>query len=159
MGEILDSFGLQAGQPVVDLIDLAVLFGAAILVYFVARFALIAVLHRLVKTSSTRWDDELVHAGVFGRISYVAPALVVHYGLGFFPELPAVLTDGLRRVAVAVMILVGALAVSGVLAAAERIYDAHPQYRQRPIKSYLQLLSILLYLLAGLLIVAALMNE
>jgi len=83
----------------------------------------------------------------------------VYYGLGFFPELPELLTDGLRRVTVAAMILVGALAISSVLTAAERIYDAHPSYRQRPIKGYIQVVSILVYLLTGLLILAALMNR
>jgi len=159
MGEFLQSIGATAGEPVVYLINLAILFGAATLVYFVVRISLVAGLRNLVKGSATQWDDELVKAGVFGRISHVAPAFVVYYGLGFFPELPELLTDGLRRVTVAAMILVGALAISSVLTAAERIYDAHPSYRQRPIKGYIQVVSILVYLLTGLLILAALMNR
>ncbi|MEM9174959.1 MAG: mechanosensitive ion channel family protein [Myxococcota bacterium] len=159
MDEFMQSIGAQAGEPVVDLIDLAILFGAATLVYFVVRVSLVAGLRNLVRNSKTQWDDELVNAGVFGRISHVAPAFVVFYGLNFFPDLPEVLVDGIRRVAVAVMILVGALAISSVLNAAEAIYDRHPEYRQRPIKGYLQVVSILVYLLAGLLILAALMNR
>ena len=159
MDEFLKSIGATAGAPVADLIDLAILFGAATLVYFVVRISLVAGLRNLVKNSTTHWDDELVKAGVFGRVSHVAPAFVVYYGLGFFPELPELLTDGLRRLTVAVMVLVGALAISSVLTAAERIYDAHPSYRQRPIKGYIQVVSILVYLFAGLLILAALMNR
>jgi len=159
MDEFLQSIGATAGAPVADLIDLAILFGAATLVYFVVRISLVAGLRNLVKNSTTHWDDELVKAGVFGRVSHIAPAFVVYYGLGFFPELPELLTDGLRRLTVAVMVLVGALAISSVLTAAERIYDAHPSYRQRPIKGYIQVVSILVYLLTGLLILAALMNR
>ena len=159
MDEFLQSIGATAGAPVADLIDLAILFGAATLVYFVVRISLVAGLRNLVKNSTTHWDDELVKAGVFGRVSHIAPAFVVYYGLGFFPELPELLTDGLRRLTVAVMVLVGALAISSVLTAAERIYDAHPSYRQRPIKGYIQVVSILVYLFAGLLILAALMNR
>ncbi|MCR9092807.1 MAG: mechanosensitive ion channel family protein [bacterium] len=159
MDEFLESIGARAGEPVVELIDLAILFGAATLVYFVVRISLVAGLRNLVQSSKTHWDDELVKAGVFGRISHVAPAFVVYYGLNFFPNLPDVLVDGIRRISVAVMILVGALAISSVLEAAQAIYDRHPEYRQRPIKGYLQVVSIVVYLLAGLLILAALMNR
>ncbi len=159
MDEFLESIGTRAGTPVVDLIDLAILFGAATLVYFVVRISLVAGLRNLIRSSRTRWDDELVEAGVFGRISHIAPAFVVFYGLGFFPDLPELLVDGIRRITVAIMILVGALAISSVLTATERIYDSHAEYRKRPIKGYIQVVSILVYLLAGLLILAALMNR
>jgi miniconductance mechanosensitive channel len=43
--------------------------------------------------------------------------------------------------------------------AADAIYDSHPEYRQRPIKGYLQVVSIFVYLLAGLLVLTALMNR
>lgn len=159
MDEFLESISAQAGKPVVDLIDLAILFGAATLVYFLVRVSLLAGLRSLVQNSKTHWDDELVRAGVFGRIAHIAPAFVVYYGLNFFPNLPEVLVDGLRRITVAIMILVGALAISSVLAASEAIYNRHPEYRERPIKGYLQVVSLVVYLLAGLLILAALMNR
>ena len=146
-------------QPVVDLIDLAIVFGVATAVYFVVRLSLVRGLRHLVTNSKSHWDDELVAAGVFGRISHVAPAFVVYYGMTFFPELPEAVTDGIRRVAVAVMLMVGALSISSVLTATEAIYNSHPEYRERPIKGYLQVVSILVYSMAGLLILAALMNR
>ena len=57
------------------------------------------------------------------------------------------------------MIGVGAFAFTSFLAAAERIYDSHPEYRERPIKSYVQVASILVYLVAGLLVLSALMDR
>ncbi len=161
MDEVLEWLGLNAesATPVVDLIDLLIVFGVATVVYFVVRMALVRGLRHLVTSSQTHWDDELVRAGVFGRISHIAPAFVVYAGMNFFPELPEILTDGIRRVAVSVMLLVGALAISSVLTATEAIWNSHPEYRKRPIKGYLQVVSILVYLLAGLLILATLMNR
>jgi len=160
MGDWFSELGTATSkQPVVDLIDLAIVFGVATAVYFVVRFSLVRGLQHLVKNSKSQWDDELVAAGVFGRISHVAPAFVVYYGMTFFPELPEAVTDGIRRVAVAVMLMVGALSISSVLTATEAIYNSHPEYRERPIKGYLQVVSILVYSMAGLLILAALMNR
>ena len=160
MGDWFSELGMATSkQPLVGLIDLAIVFGVATAVYFVVRFSLVRGLQHLVKNSKSQWDDELVAAGVFGRISHVAPAFVVYYGMTFFPELPEAVTDGIRRVAVAVMLMVGALSISSVLTATEAIYNSHPEYRERPIKGYLQVVSILVYSMAGLLILAALMNR
>lgn len=159
MDAIWERLGFEAGAPLVEVFELGVVFTVATIVYFVVRTILVAGTRRLVESSQTHWDDELVRAGVFSRISHVAPAFVVFYGMSFFPDLPEAVTDGIRRICVAIMVLVGALAISSVLTAAERIYDSHPEYRQRPIKGYVQVVSILVYLLAGLLILAALMNR
>ena len=157
--EWLVSLGIDSEGPIIDLIDLSIVLGVSILVYFAVRLSLVAGLRKLVENSATKWDDELVAAGVFGRISHIAPAFVVFYGVTLFPGLPEPLVDGIRRVAIAVMLFVGALSFSSVLTAAEAIYDSHPEYRQRPIKGYIQVVSILVYLVAGLLILAALMNR
>jgi miniconductance mechanosensitive channel len=159
MDGFLEGLGLDPDAPLVELIDVAIVFAVATAVYFVTRLALERGLHHLARSSKTHWDDELVRAGVFRRLAHVAPAFVVYSGMAFFPHLPEALTDGLRRVATSVMLLVGALAISSVLNAAEAIWNANPEYRKRPIKGYLQVVSILVYLLAGLLILAALMNR
>ncbi|MCP4903532.1 MAG: mechanosensitive ion channel family protein [bacterium] len=146
-------------QFLVEALDVGIVLAIATLVYFLVRWSLVRGVRRLVRNTATEWDDELVRAGVFGRISHIAPAFVVYYGMGFFSGLPAQLTDGIRRISIAVMLLVGALAIASVLRAAEAIYDSHPEYRQRPIKGYVQVVSILVYMLSGLLILAALMNR
>ncbi len=159
MDAFWERLGLSRADPLVEFAELGIVFLVATIVYFIVRTSLVRGLRRLVASSETHWDDELVKAGVFGRIAHVAPAFVVYYGMNFFPDLPPTLVDGIRRIAVAVMVLVGALSLSGVLRAAEAIYDSHPEYRKRPIKGYVQVVSILVYLLAGLLILAALMNR
>ena len=150
---------LDATPLLIELFELGIVFLVATVVYFCVRWSLVHAVRKLVANTQTHWDDQLVAAGVFRRVSHIAPAFVVYYGMNFFPDLPEELTDGIRRVSVAVMVLVGALAISSVLRAGETIYDSHPEYRQRPIKGYVQVVAIIVYLLAGLLILAALMNR
>ena len=157
MDDWLDELGVRAG--LIEGVDLAIVLAAATLVYFLVRGGLVRAIRRFAASTSTHWDDEIVKAGVFSRIAYIAPAFVVYYGMGFFQEFPEELVDGIRRIAVAVMIAVSALGLSSFLHAAEAIYNSHPEYRERPIKGYLQVVSIIIYLLAGLLVLAALMNR
>ncbi len=157
MDEWLKELGVRGW--LIEGVELAIVLVAATLVYFLVRSALVRAIRRFAASTSTHWDDELVDAGVFSRVAHIAPAFVVYYGMGFFPGIPEHLADGIRRVAIAVMIGIGALSLSSFLRAAEAIYDSHPEYRERPIKGYLQVVSIVIYLLAGLLMLAALMNR
>ncbi len=150
---------LGGGEWLTAGVDLAIVLLAATLVYFLVRTALVRATRKFAASTSTHWDDELVRAGVFRRIAHIAPAFVVYYATSFLPDMPEQLVDGLRRVAVAVMILVGALGLSSFLRAAEAIYNSHPEYRERPIKGYLQVISILIYLITALLVLAALMKQ
>ena len=142
-----------------EMTELGLVFFVAFVVYFVVRSALVRTAHAFSSQTETHWDDELVGAGVFGRIAHIAPAFVVYYGMNFLPEISDPIADLVRRVTVAWMLLFGALAITSFLAAAEAIYNSHPEYRERPIKGYLQVLSIAVYLIAALLILAALMNR
>lgn len=147
------------GAWIVEAVDLAAVLVAATVVYFFVRWALVRATRKFASRTTTHWDDEIVKSGVFTRIAHIAPAFVIYYGMNFFPDIPESLADGIRRTAVAFMIFVGALGLSSFLRAAEAIYNSHPEYRERPIKGYLQVASIGIYLVAGLLILAALMNR
>ncbi len=147
------------GAWIVEAVDLAAVLVAATVVYFFVRWALVRATRKFSSSTTTHWDDEIVKSGVFTRIAHIAPAFVIYYGMNFFPDIPESLADGIRRIAVAVMIFVGALGLSSFLRAGEAIYNSHSEYRERPIKGYLQVASIGIYLVAGLLIVAALMNR
>jgi miniconductance mechanosensitive channel len=151
--------GLQDNDLLVELGGLSIVMLSAIAVYFVAKWAFLRGIRGLASATETQWDDELVRAGVFSKVAYVAPAFVVYYGIGFFPDFSETFVDHVRRGAIALMIVIGALALTSFLAAGERIYDSHEEYRQQPIKSYLQVVSIVIYLLAGLLVLSVLMNR
>jgi miniconductance mechanosensitive channel len=151
--------GVRDGQWLAEIGGLAIIGVVALAVYFVSKWAIVRAVRRFASATETHWDDELVRAGVFSRVACVAPAFVVYYGIGFFPDFSESLVGHVHRVVIAFMVVVGALALTSLMNAAERIYDSHEKYRQRPIKSYLQVASILIYLLAGLLVLSVLMNR
>ena len=138
--------------------SLGALFAGATLVGLLARRVLVAAIQKAVKSSTRSWDDRLVEASLFARLALFAPALMVWYGVQAIP-----LNDSLelllRRLAVSVLILVGAMSLSAFLTAVNEIYSANSENRQRPIKGYLQVVKILVTLISGVLIVATLMDK
>jgi miniconductance mechanosensitive channel len=147
-------------QPfVAQMLGLVLLLAGAAAVYVVARRLIVVAIRRAVARSAVTWDDALVENDVFVRLAHLAPALVVFYGIQAIPELDQALSVLIQRVAIATMVVVVALSAGALLTAANEIYSRDPENRSRPIKGYLQVLKIVVYVVAALLVVANLMDR
>ena len=142
------------------LASLALLLLAAWLSGVLVRQVLLRVVARMTEASAFQWDDAIVESGALSRLSQVVPALVVLGGAGWVQGLPAWAYVALRNVALAWIALAIALAVGRLFDALNTIYVRNStQARERPIKGYLQLAKILVWLVAAILMVAALVNR
>ena len=150
---------LTAFPVLAHVLKLTALLACAALLYTVVHRLLVTTARRAAARSTTIWDDALVGHGVFGRLAYAPPAVLVYYGAGVLPGLNETLVVLIERVSLALLFVVAARAAVGVLSALNDIYDRNPANRSRPIKGYLQVVKIALYLLAALLAVATLTDE
>lgn len=140
-------------------IGLAVLALLSGTLHFVARRYFLYLVGVLVRRTRVAWDQILYETRVPHRISAVVPLLVVQAGIDAVPHLPADAAGVLRRVAAAVMVLVIARSVDALLTGLHGIYLTTPAAAARPIKSWVQLAKILVYLLAGIFVVAKLADR
>ena len=147
-----------AGLP--PIATLALLLLAAWLAGVLVRSVLLRVVARLAEASPLHWDDAVVRSRALSRLAQVVPALVVLGGIGLVEGLPAWAYVVVRNVALAWIALAVALAAARLLDALNEVYERHsPHARERPIKGYLQLAKILAWLVAAILMVAALVNR
>jgi miniconductance mechanosensitive channel len=150
---------LEAHPVLGQLIGLAVLLAVSALSYFLARRLIVGTIRGFAARSAVHWDNALVDHQVFGRLSHVVPALVTFYGVELIPGAGEDLEGVVRRVSVAVMIFATIHAGVAALSALNSVYSLDPENRSRPIKGYVQLASIGLYLVAALLVIASLMDR
>ncbi|MBW2418430.1 MAG: mechanosensitive ion channel family protein [Deltaproteobacteria bacterium] len=150
----------QAAQhPILSqLVQLLLLLAACVLVYLVVRTWLVRFVRKLVGRSRNDWDDALVRNEVFLRVVHIAPALVAYYGVRV-TTLGDTLGALVQRIAVAFLVVVTALAASAFLNAVNEIYSRLPDVGHRPIKGYLGFVRIVIFLVAGLLVVATLLDR
>ena len=122
---------------------------------------LLRVLERVVRASPVKWDDAIIQRGVISRLAHAVPAIVIYLGAPLIPGLPEGLVVVMRNVAAAFVVLTAAQALSAFLGVLQDIYEAKdPQRaRSRPIKGYLQVAKIVLFVLAAVLIVAVLVEK
>jgi miniconductance mechanosensitive channel len=132
---------------------------AAVIVDLVAKRILIRLVRVFAKRSSVTWDDALVEHNVFGRLVQVVPALIIYAGVSFIPDLADSLVQLIRNVAMAYMVLMLTLGLTAMLSAANTIYSALPVARDRPLKGFVQLLQIVVWIVGAVVIVSALLDR
>ncbi len=126
----------------------------------IARRRLMKLLLLVIKRSQYRWDDVLLQHRVFERLSRVVPAVVVYFGVQLLrPDLSAGVVQNVQNVAAAFMVAVVVFAAGGFLSATNDIYQEYEISKSRPIKGYLQVIKIVVYVLGGVVVLATLMNK
>ena len=138
----------------------ALLLGAFLADRITRRFLLRAIQGAVAATSTT-YDDALLGRGVISRLAQLVPALVIYLGVRYVPGIPEFAVTLVRNVANAYMILTVALAIGNLLNALGDIYDRVDPVRARnkPIKGYLQLVKIIAFIVAGILVIAVLIDR
>lgn len=146
---------LLAGTPpwAETLIALAILGAVAWLANFLVR--------KIVLRFVLRWlpHDGPTPAPIAARLANIVPALIIASGIGAVPHLAPSVAIVVGNVVSASIILFAAMAIGEALGLANQLYERRPESANRPIKGYVQVLKILLYAGAAILIVAALMEQ
>ncbi|MEX2571144.1 MAG: mechanosensitive ion channel domain-containing protein [Gemmatimonadota bacterium] len=141
------------------LIGLALVAVACVVALVAVQRYLLRIIARLTRATPTTWDEFLLNSKVLHRLSWLVPAFIAHQGVGLVPGLPAGLEGLVRRVVAAATILLLLRVMSAVLDLVTEVYNRLPAARDRPIKGFLQVVSIVFYCIGGILIVATLMDE
>ncbi len=127
--------------------------------FFIAKKVLLRIASSIIKKTSTAWDDRVLDHRFFYWIAHLAPGVVI------FLLSPFAL-DGLQGPIAAIqaacqiyMIVVGLLALDSLLNAGLDIYNGYSISRQVPLKSFIQVAKILLYVVALVVILATILGK
>ncbi len=138
---------------------LLVLLAGAVIIDLIVKHVMVRTVRAFAKRSSVTWDDALVTHNVFGRLVQVVPALIVFVGVPFVIGLPEGGAQLIRNVAMGYMVLMLTLALTALLSAANTIYAASPLAKERPLKGFVQLVQIVVWILGGVLIIAVVLDR
>lgn len=108
-----------------------------------------------VKKSENTWDDVIFEKRVFDRLANIVPAMFFYLSAYLFQEAET----AVRRIAVAYMIFVVMLVFKSTGNAALEIYEKFPVSKDRPIKGLVQTVTIFVFFIGSIVIVAVLMGK
>lgn len=135
------------------------LFLAAVIVDLLVKGILVRGVRAVAKKSSAAWDDVLLDHNVFGRLAQIVPGIIVYIGIPFVPELPETVVQLTRNVAAGYMVLMVTMALSALLSAGSTIYSSLPIARERPLKGFVQLVQIAVWVFGAVMIIAAVLDR
>ncbi len=166
-------------KPSAAFICIVVIIFVAWLAHYLTRTILLRILARLAKRTKTTWDDILVRNKVFNGLAHLVPAFILFYTADFAypnllhdlselgPEKIAELgkdhywnlTGFLINVAKIYFAIIIVFVANSLLNAGTEIYNTTEYSHHRSIKGYVQLLKILVYFMAGINIIAVLLDK
>jgi miniconductance mechanosensitive channel len=140
-------------------------FGLVIIALFswiadkVARKVIIRSLRTLAKRTKTQWDDIILEKKVFNRLAHVVTTIIAYSLISIvmkdFPQ-GLIFIRALLRIYIIIMIV---LALDAFINSLHAIYQSSKIATDRPIKGYIQVVKIIIYFVAIILILAIILNK
>jgi len=137
---------------------LAILIVAALLAQWITNQILLRAIRPGLARAGLDQVGELLRP-VTVRLARIVPAMIVYQGVLAVPHLPPAVAAVTRNVAAAFMILTVVMAIAAALTMVNTVYSRRPEAASRPIKGYIQVVKIVLFLLAAILILATLIDR
>ena len=131
--------------------------------YWVARKFVFGLISRVVQKTDSTWDDELLNSKLFKWLSLLLPAVIIltaapHAIMTHHDGLP-IFASFIQISAKVFIVILSLLAISSLLNIVERIYSRLEVSRELPIKSFFQVIKIILVLAAIILIISTLIGK
>ena len=152
-----DVFGWLKAHPAVK----QALFVVGILLlsyvaYLVTRKFLVKWLRMLVKRTKTELDDIFFEQVLSRRVAYVVPIIIIY---NFAYLAPPSLVETLQRIALALIFFILLTAIGAFLEALNNLYKKKEQFKGRPIKGYIQAITLALYIVGTLVTIGILTGQ
>ncbi len=142
-----------------DLIVIGAMLLVALLGYWLADRVLVTAARKLAGRTTVTWDDAFIDFRVPARLAQLVPAFIVYAGIYLSPRIHPDLEKVILNVTSAYMVLIITFTLTAVLGAANAIYEAQPRARRRPIKGFVQLVQLAVWIIGIILFVAALIDR
>jgi miniconductance mechanosensitive channel len=137
---------------------LMVLLISAIL-YYIAKFFILRVLKRIAKRTVSNWDDVLIEQKVFQRMAFLIPGILIYQTIPVtLDEFPGFIPVGLKLTNLYIIVIF-LLIINSFLNSIYEMYQKSEFALYHPIKGYIQIGKIVVYVIVFLLILSLLFNQ
>ena len=149
----------SANPIAAETIGVAALLAVCAIALVIIRVGLLPQVRRVIKRGEFEWGQAFVDHRFFRRLSLVPAALILHYGLEVIPFAHEPVRTVIQHIAATVMVVAVMLSLAGLLNGINTIYSRRPEARNRPIKGYLQIVKMFVYLIGSILAICALLGQ
>ncbi|MEK5080435.1 mechanosensitive ion channel domain-containing protein [Solibacillus sp. FSL W7-1436] len=121
---------------------------------FITKKIVIRFITHIVNNNKYQWDNILLEKKVFHKLSHIVPAIIIYYFAEAFTYQALIEKGAITYIIIVVLSLLGSL-----LNAVHDIYQTFEISKVQPIKGYIQVVKIIVYVLGIILVIANLIGE
>lgn len=136
-----------------------ILILVAILAYIIAKHVVVRGIRHLITKLKFANHDIMSQHSVIRRIANIVPAIVIMNSIVTVPHLSAKMVSFVQMAAQAFIFLTIALAIGELLNIFNLVYQRNPKSRNKPIKGYLQLIKLIIFIVCGLMILGTFLKK
>jgi len=112
----------------------------AFIVYLIMHKILVRIITKFTRRTKTEFDDILLNEKFLRRISYILPVIVIHQVSIFGPSIENTVDNILEAIITLLIILI----INGFLDAFVEVVQKFEKFKERPLKSYAQIIKIII---------------
>jgi miniconductance mechanosensitive channel len=152
----LSSFNLSTNSVIIiqTVSILTVILLISLIADKIAKKIIVKSISNIVKKTKNNWDDIFLEKKVFDRLAHFAPAIVIHWTIGFALSDFPLFVSLIHSAVYIYMTIITTLVINSFLKALLEIYSHSKMSKDRPIKGYVQLINIFVVFIAVILIIS-----
>ena len=123
--------------------------------YLFTRYLLLNWIFRIFRKTSNNFDDILIKTGFFDRLSYAVPIVIIYVVMDYFSTYPSIL----YRIVLSLIIIAVISSVNAFINSINEFYSNSNLSKRLSIKSYLQILKLIINILGAIIFIASLIGK
>ena len=157
----LQKLPLIAGyeQQLASAIAFVIVLAIAFIVHFATKGILIRLISTFIQRTKNKLDDIFISNGVFKRITYLTPVVIIYYLTPQALNLYPVISEFITTIALIAMVIRITSILIGLIGTLGGIYKTCEIAKQIPITSFIQLAKMLLYFLCIIAVISIILDQ
>ncbi len=159
--KVIENIQVWADQyPWLEMLSsLSIVILLAILANLFAKQVVVRGIRKMISKMPFVHNEIIAEHSVIRRIANIVPAIVIMNGITTVPHLSDKVETFIQMGAQAFIFLTIALAIGELLNIFNLIYQRNPKSRNKPIKGYLQLVKLIIFIVCGLMILGTFLKK
>ncbi|MHA0856779.1 mechanosensitive ion channel family protein [Paenibacillus sp. CMAA1364] len=153
----LEGYGIkeQMVTYLSNIIMIVVIAGICIVANYITKKIVLKIIVRMITNNKYTWDKVILEKKVFHKLSHIVPAFIIYHFGSVFPAYQYWIEKG----AVTYMTIVSISIVSSLLNAFDDIYRSYAVSKVKPIKGYIQVVKIFMYIIGTIIVISNLIGQ
>jgi miniconductance mechanosensitive channel len=152
-------FSPETASKTAGISDFILVLISCVAFYYISKFIINRVLKRIAARTANNWDDVLIEYKVFQRMAFLVPGILIYNSISVtLDDFPGLIPVALKLTNLYI-IVVFLLIINSFLNAVFAMYEKSEFAMYHPIKGYIQIAKIIVFIVVFLLIISLLFNQ